>query len=90
MVSFSLLSSVVTNSKNDKMAKKYDKMAKKFMLLQPETLILLPSSRYGVGFGKPNFPVDVNMSTSLCDLITRDSWFSSRSFKLIPASCLKV
>ena len=75
MVPLSLFSYVVTNSKKDK-------MAKKLMLLQPETLILLPSSRYSVKLGKPYFPVDVNMPTSLCDLINRNYWFFFQNLQI--------
>ena len=57
-------------------------LADKLLEIKPddETFAKLPIERYGNGFGKPVFPKDMSLSTSLRDLARVDSWFI---FKLL-------
>ena len=36
----------------------------------------LPQNRFGTGFGKPKFPTNISLSTTLADLAGPDSWFT--------------
>ena len=41
------------------------------------------ADRFGTGFGKPRFP-DIDLDTTLADLVGRDSWFFFASFVIDP------
>src|SRR6218665_1570659 len=41
-----------------------------------------PQERYGSGFGKPKFPDSITATTTLADLVGRDSWYTFETLKL--------
>ena len=45
---------------------------KKLLLFKPFAPVVCPSPRFGAGFGKPDFPSNVDKSASLSELITKD------------------
>ena len=47
----------------------------KLLMVKPHEHIHAPFHRYGTGFGKPTFPKNISLSTTLADLVTEDSWF---------------
>ena len=51
--------------------------------------VICPSTRFGCGFGKPDFPSNVDKSASLSERITKDLYFFM-SCKLTPVFCLKI
>ncbi len=59
-------------------------MADKLLELKPEAEMSRPLQRFGTGFGKPKFPEDINLNTSLVDLLSPDSWFIFHVLKLQP------
>lgn len=68
MIPLSLFSSLVPRP--DKIA-----LANKLLVVKPHECIHAPLHRYGTGFGKPTFPKNISLSTTLADLVTKDSWF---------------
>lgn len=44
--------------------------------VQPASPLQSPQNRFGSGWGKPQFPSLINLSTQLCDLVDVDSWFT--------------
>ena len=43
---------------------------------------LLPIGRVGTDFGKPHFPKDIHLTSSLSDFVSVDSWFVFRELEL--------
>ena len=54
---------------------KEKELQKKLLLFKPFEPVVCPSPRFGAGFGKPNFPFNVDKSISLSELNTKDSCF---------------
>src|SRR6218665_2060275 len=44
--------------------------------VQPSMPMQSPQHRFGSGWGKPQFPSSINLSTRLCDLVDTDSWIT--------------
>jgi len=44
--------------------------------VQPVSPLQSPQNRFGSGWGKPQFPSSINLSTRLCDLVDIDSWLT--------------
>ena len=44
--------------------------------------MVAPQDRYGTGFGKPEFPSDLSESTTLADLVSKDSWFTMYALQI--------
>ena len=53
--------------------------------VKPDGSVTSPQNRFGTGFGKPNFPTDITLSTTLADLVGEDSWFLFHTLQLDPA-----
>jgi hypothetical protein len=51
-------------------------LAESLLKIQPDCPVQNPSNRFGSGWGKPQFPTTINLSTRLCDLVDHDSWFT--------------
>ena len=68
MIPLSLLSSVVSTTKKE--------LQKIFCCVNLEPVVG-SSTRFGAGFRKPDFPFNVDKSTSLSELIIKDSCFFS-------------
>jgi len=49
-------------------------LADKLLSIQPMAPVDQLLQRFGTGFGKPAFPVDITESTTLADLVGPDSW----------------
>jgi len=69
MVPLALFSDVVPDEEKQS-------MANKLLAVKPTGTVHKPCSRHGTGFGRPNHPKSIDRSTSLSDLITKDSWFT--------------
>jgi hypothetical protein len=50
-------------------------LADSLLAAKPDNAVTNPQQKFGTGFGKPRFPTDVPMSTTLADLVGPDSWF---------------
>ena len=67
-------------------------LADALLKLRPVNALEAPLNRFGNGWGKPRFPLSIECSTRLCDLVGVDSWFTinrlqlDTSFLEIPAS----
>jgi len=82
MVPVALFSSVVPSAERQH-------LADALLRVQPATDLQSPQSRFGSGWGKPRFPSSIDLSTTLCDLVDADSWFTI--FRLeIDASFLQL
>ena len=57
-------------------------LADKLLSIQPMALVDQPLERFGTGFGKPAFPVDITESTTLADLVGPDSWYMMHILQL--------
>ncbi len=42
---------------------------------KPEIDVVTPQNRFGTGFGKPKFPTNITLCTSLSVLVEKDVWF---------------
>ena len=51
-------------------------LAEKLIALKPDTVVIKPEHRFGTGYGKPNFPEELTLSTALSDLAGIDSWWT--------------
>jgi len=69
MVPTALFSSLVLSSERQDLA---DALLK----VQPANELQSPQNRFGSGWGKPRFPLSINLSTRLCNLVDSDSWFT--------------
>ena len=58
-------------------------LATSLLALKPNEPCRVPADRFGTGFGKPRFP-DIDLNTTLADLVGRDSWFFFASFVIDP------
>lgn len=45
------------------------------LLCEPDTPLIKPHQRFGTEFGKPSFPAEVTLASSLADFVNPDSWF---------------
>ena len=59
-------------------------LAEKLLAVKPDTVLLSPQQRFGTGFGKPKFPTSITLTTTLADLVTRDSWYIFHLLQLDP------
>jgi len=57
-------------------------LADALLQLRPLTDLTAPENRFGNGWGKPRFPVSINSSTRLCELVGADSWFAIHRLQL--------
>jgi len=51
-------------------------LALSLLATKPDGDFVTPLDRYGTGFGKPKFPSNISESTTLADLVSKDSWFT--------------
>jgi len=60
------------------------RLADRIISVKPdrEELGLLPIGRFGTDFGKPHFPKDIHLTSSLSDFVSVDSWFVFRELEL--------
>lgn len=56
-------------------------LADRLLTLKPPHPVRVPADRFGMGFGKPKFPT-ITLTTSLCDLVSHDSWYIFHILKL--------
>ena len=57
-------------------------LADKLLSIQPTAPVDQPLQRFGTGFGKPAFPVDITESTTLPDLVGPDLWYTMHILQL--------
>jgi hypothetical protein len=51
-------------------------LADRLLAVKPVVNLKSPQDRYGSGFGKPKFPDSITATTTLADLVGRDSWYN--------------
>ena len=59
-------------------------LATRLLQLRPENMLTAPAERFGTGYGKPKFPANISLDTTLADLAGPDSWFIFCALKLDP------
>ena len=59
-------------------------LADRLLALKPVTALITPMNRFGTGFGKPKFPAQITLSTTLADLVGADSWLTFNILQLDP------
>ena len=57
-------------------------LADALLMLRPLTSLQAPMNRFGNGWGKPRFPLSIDSSTRLCQLVGVDSWFTMYRLQL--------
>eukprot|EP00918_Siedleckia_nematoides_P031604 GHVU01068397.1.p1 GENE.GHVU01068397.1~~GHVU01068397.1.p1 ORF type:complete len:196 (+),score=29.36 GHVU01068397.1:165-752(+) len=57
-------------------------LAISLLAVKPDGDLVAPEDRYGTGFGKPEFPSDMSESTTLADLVSKDSWFTMHALQI--------
>ena len=59
-------------------------MADSLLAVKRGSELIRPGNRFGTGYGKPKFPADVSLSTTLANMVGPDSWFTFHALHLNP------
>ena len=59
-------------------------LADSLLAIKSKIDLMTPQNRFGTGFGKPKFPSNIALTTSLSDLVGTDSWFLFHILQLDP------
>ena len=77
MVSIALFSAKIP-------AEEKQNLADSLLAIKSKMDLVTPQNRFGTGFGKPKFPSNIALTTSLSDLVGTDSWFLFHILQLDP------
>ena len=61
-------------------------MPDSLLAIKPGSELFRSGNHFGSGYGKPKFPADVNLSTTMVNLVGPDSWFNFHAQHLNPDS----